>query len=393
MKNKKLFISFVYIMAFALFLGFTFACEAADKDIVATLNGTNITLDEFKEAVRYKRFSTLQEYQYIAYLYSMYNMPLDESLTTKYETILSEDGKVDLGQKTIDQLVYNIILDTESKKAGISVTDDEVNESLKQMFGITEESAADQTESTGDTLLDSNSSDMTPPEPEISQEAKLQTAMDEYFTATVGDLFSQDFFTNQIYYSLLESKLLDETVFANHVFEAEMVSARHILVETEEIAKEVLEKLNSGEKWDDLAAAYSKDSSNKDKGGNLGWFARGMMVKPFEDAAFSLKKGEISEPIKTDFGYHIIASDGKEIRPLEDDALNNAKNELYKTWYEKVNSEYKPETFDIWKDNIPMEPVFKPIEQPKAEASEVPAEESAPETSPESTPVAETKQP
>jgi hypothetical protein len=53
MKNKKLFISFVYIMAFALFLGFTFACEAADKDIVATLNGTNITLDEFKEAVRY----------------------------------------------------------------------------------------------------------------------------------------------------------------------------------------------------------------------------------------------------------------------------------------------------------------------------------------------------
>ena len=97
-------------MAFALFLGFTFACEAADKDIVDTLNGTNITLYEFKEAVRYKRFSTLQEYQYIAYLYSMYNMPVEESLTTKYETILIEDGKVDLCQKTIDQLVYNIIL-------------------------------------------------------------------------------------------------------------------------------------------------------------------------------------------------------------------------------------------------------------------------------------------
>ena len=378
-------------MALALFLGFTFACEAADENVVASLNGTDITLDEFKEAVRYKRFSTLQEYQYIAYLYSMYNMPLDESLNKKYETILSEDGKTDLGQQTIDQLVYDIILEAESKKAGISVTQEEVNDSLKQMFGITEESAADQADTAADTLLDSNSSDMTPPEPEISQEAKLQTAIDEYFTAAVGDLFSQDFFTNQIYYSLLESKLLDETVFADHVFEAEMVSARHILVETEEIAKEVLGKLEAGEKWDDLAAAYSKDASNKDNSGNLGWFARGMLVKPFEDAAFSLEAGEISDPIKTDYGYHIIASDGKEIRPLEDEALNNAKNELYKTWYKEVNSEYQPETSDIWMENIPMDPAFKPIEMPKVEEKEVPVEETAPEISPESTPVTETE--
>lgn len=387
MKNKKILISFIYIIVLALFLGFTFACEAADENIVATLNGTNITLDEFKEAVRYKRFSTLQEYQYISYLYSMYNMPLDESLTKNYETALSEEGKTDLGQKTIDQLVYNIILDNESQKAGISVTDQEVNDSLKQMFGITDENAENQADVSADTMLDSNSSDMTPPEPEINQEAELQTAIDNYFSATVGDLFSQDFFKKQIYFSLLESKLLDETVFADHVFEAEMVSARHILVETEDIAKEVLGKLDAGEKWDDLAAAYSKDTSNKDNGGNLGWFARGMMVKPFEDAAFALESGQISDPIKTDFGFHIIASDGKENRPLEDEALSNAKNELYQTWYEEITAEYKPETFEIWTDNVPMEPVFEPIELPTAEENAAPVEETAPE----STPVTETK--
>ncbi len=387
MKNKKILISFIYIIVLALFLGFTFACEAADENIVATLNGTNITLDEFKEAVRYKRFSTLQEYQYISYLYSMYNMPLDESLTKNYETALSEEGKTDLGQKTIDQLVYNIILDNESQKAGISVTDQEVNDSLKQMFGITDENAENQADASADTMLDSNSSDMTPPEPEINQEAELQTAIDNYFSATVGDLFSQDFFKKQIYFSLLESKLLDETVFADHVFEAEMVSARHILVETEDIAKEVLGKLDAGEKWDDLAAAYSKDTSNKDNGGNLGWFARGMMVKPFEDAAFALESGQISDPIKTDFGFHIIASDGKENRPLEDEALSNAKNELYQTWYEEITAEYKPETFEIWTDNVPMEPVFEPIELPTAEENAAPVEETAPE----STPVTETK--
>ncbi|MEL7659139.1 MAG: SurA N-terminal domain-containing protein, partial [Bacillota bacterium] len=81
MKNKKLIITIAFFVAFSFFAGFAFTSEAADDNVVAIIDGTNITLDEFQEAVRYKRFDTLQEYNYMAYLYSMYNIPLDESVT------------------------------------------------------------------------------------------------------------------------------------------------------------------------------------------------------------------------------------------------------------------------------------------------------------------------
>ncbi len=82
--------------------------------------------------------------------------------------------------------------------------------------------------------------------------------------------------------------------------------ASHILVADEKTAKEVKEKLDNGEDFAKLAKEYSTDTANAANGGNLGTFSKGQMVKEFEDAAFALKEGEISEPIKTQFGYHII---------------------------------------------------------------------------------------
>ena len=93
--------------------------------------------------------------------------------------------------------------------------------------------------------------------------------------------------------------------------EPEEVKARHILVEDEETAKSILEQLARGEDFIELAKEHSTDPGSKDKGGDLGYFKRGVMDAAFEDVAFSLAIGETSEPVKTIFGYHIIRVEDK----------------------------------------------------------------------------------
>ena len=83
------------------------------------------------------------------------------------------------------------------------------------------------------------------------------------------------------------------------------VSARHILVENKHEAEDLLKKLSEGTTFEELAKTFSKCPSGRE-GGSLGEFGRGQMVKPFEDAAFSLEVDQVSEPIQTQFGYHLI---------------------------------------------------------------------------------------
>jgi len=83
------------------------------------------------------------------------------------------------------------------------------------------------------------------------------------------------------------------------------VNASHILVKTEQEAWIIMGELQKGKKFEEVAKEKSLCPSRK-KGGSLGWFTKGQMVKPFEDACFSGKKGQIIGPVKTEFGYHII---------------------------------------------------------------------------------------
>lgn len=88
------------------------------------------------------------------------------------------------------------------------------------------------------------------------------------------------------------------------------VRASHILVSSLEAAKKVLYELEHGKEFEDLAKKHSMCPS-REQGGDLGFFEKGQMVKEFEDVAFSLELGKLSEPVKTEFGYHIIKITGK----------------------------------------------------------------------------------
>lgn len=83
------------------------------------------------------------------------------------------------------------------------------------------------------------------------------------------------------------------------------IRASHILVNTKAEADKILNRLRAGARFEDLARKHSQCPSGR-KGGDLGYFGRGQMVKPFEEAAFSMQKGQISQPVQTQFGYHLI---------------------------------------------------------------------------------------
>ena len=87
---------------------------------------------------------------------------------------------------------------------------------------------------------------------------------------------------------------------------ANKIRCLHILVQKQSEALVVLERLKNGESFANLAKELSIDKGSGKRGGDLGSFGRGMMVKPFEEAAFKLERGQLSEPVKTEFGYHII---------------------------------------------------------------------------------------
>ncbi len=84
------------------------------------------------------------------------------------------------------------------------------------------------------------------------------------------------------------------------------IKCSHILVAKQSEALAILDRINNGEKFGKLAKELSTDSGSAKRDGNLGYFTKGKMVKQFEEAAFILQIGQISEPVKSDFGYHII---------------------------------------------------------------------------------------
>ena len=153
--------------------------------------------------------------------------------------------------------------------------------------------------------------------------------------------WSEEEYVNVVRTDLLRRKLQD--IFAATVpTTTEQIHARHILVDTKEQADAALVRLKKGETFEALAKELSKDTASKDKGGDLGWFPKGAMVKAFEDAAFALKLNEVSAPIQSQFGYHIIQLlEGPQVRPLDAATLTQQQNAALTNWLSDQRDQHR----------------------------------------------------
>lgn len=141
----------------------------------------------------------------------------------------------------------------------------------------------------------------------------------------------------------IRATVTDKDVKDNHKPE---MKVSHILVKDEKTAKEVKEKINNGEDFTALAKQYSEDTGSKEQGGEIAGFAPGQTVKEFEEAAYKLDAGQVSEPIKTSFGYHIIkVTDKKELKPF-DEVKDSIRKDLEQQRLQDATGKWKQQVIN-----------------------------------------------
>ncbi len=188
------------------------------------------------------------------------------------------------GPDALEQLIARELIAQEAKRLNIEISEAELDEEIEQIVSENFQGSRDDFLS----VLEFYG---------ISEESFVEDAR---LNLLVRKLAMTEIETT-------EQDLLDFFESHSYLFEEpQQVEARHILVESEEEARAIIEGLNDGEDFAELAAQNSIDLSNKDNAGYLGFFGRGEMVAEFEDAAFSLEIGEISDAVQTMFGFHII---------------------------------------------------------------------------------------
>ncbi|QQY79495.1 foldase protein PrsA [Keratinibaculum paraultunense] len=287
--RKNILMIFVIVSIISLALS---GCTKKEKGIVAKVNGDVITQEEFD--IEFEIYKTMYKKQF-------------------GEDALAQEAE---GNKTMEELLKENILEKliieklilkEIKDMNITVTEEEVEKHLEDF--INSLGGKEKYEE----FLKKNGFSQKFVEDNIRKELLYEKHREN--------------FMNQI--ELSEKELKD--YYEKNKDSLIKVRVSHILVPTEEEGKKVLERLSKGEDFHSLAATESIDSNSAVKGGDLGYFTKGSMAKEFEEVAFSLEVGEISDLVKTELGYHIILLEDKidTYEDLKEDIIPLLKNQKY----------------------------------------------------------------
>lgn len=361
---------------------------------VADVNGDEITTKEFQARVVLQRNQMLR--QYIQYLqYQQFGMDTSAQLQ-QIESSLNNPTVV--GQQVLDDMIRDVLIRQEAAQRGISVTTEEVETFKQEQFGYYPDGTPTPTvtptpvdvtyptlsaeqlalvtvtpiptkgptstplpTATVDSAITPEPTSTITPTPLPSPTATpytLEGYQNTYATAQAGLVeagMSKDQYDRIFETELLRKKLFD-AVTGDLPHEQEQVWARHILVASEEEAKAVIERLKNGEDFGALAAELSQDTGSAANGGDLGWFGKGQMVPPFEEAAFNLKVGEISKPVQSDFGWHVIQLLDRASLPMTASEYEQARQAAFDEFLTNLREQSNVTIYDYWTERVPTEP-------------------------------------
>jgi len=299
---------------------------------IAVVNEQAITTREYQLMVRYRRFELASQVAMLQnQLARLDPTAEDQQFLVQYlqQQIQQVQARgLSLPSQVLDEMIDDEIVRQEAARRDIVITTEEVQQEIERLFGYDRNPPTPTP--TPITATATITVTPAPTEPPMTEE-DFQKTYGEYVVAlrkNVGltEAAFRRLFESGIYQRKLQEALAEEVPTAE-----EQVHARHILVETEEEAQEVLERLDAGEDFAALADELSIDTSTE--GGDLGWFARGQMVLEFEEVAFALDSGETSHVVETSFGYHVINLIERDPnRPLDEATLDRRKASALEEW-------------------------------------------------------------
>ncbi len=383
-------IALVIVVAVILLVGFGILDETVlqQRRAVASVNGEEITVAQFEARVRLERDSLINQYAQYLQLAQSFGMDFNTQLG-QIETQLYDYQAV--GQNVLDTMTYELLYRQIAQEEGISFSADEIESGIQEYLGYYADGTP--TPEADNAPVKQEAATLSPeqlalvtatPEPTQAPTATAVPEEEAEPTAAPAPTIAPTEYTYEGYQAayaetlpLYEAYGLSEADF-RFLFEANLyytalydmvtadveresqdyVWARHILVEDEETANEVRDKILAGEDFSALAAEYSTDPSAASNYGDLGWFTTGQMVAPFEEAAFALENiGDVSEIVPTDFGFHVIQLLGRESRPMSEDAYQSLKDSAFQNWIVTKYAESDVELYDnVWQSNIPTDP-------------------------------------
>jgi peptidyl-prolyl cis-trans isomerase D len=362
---------------------------------VAEVNGEKITTKEFQARVSIQRNQMLNQYVQYSQYQQVFGMDMSSQLQ-QIQTQLSVPTIV--GQQVMDNMIRDVLIRQEAKKRGISVGPEELDAFKKAQFfffpdgtptpTVTPTEAeityptlsATQlalvtvspvpTEGPTSTPLPTATADPanTPTPTSTTAPTPLPSATPTPYTlegyqntfATAQASLVDSGITKDQYEKIFETELLRqklyEEVTADVPHEQDRLWARHILVATEDEAKAVIERLNKGEDFGELAKELSQDTGSGAQGGDLGWFGKGAMVAPFEEAAYNLKVGEISQPVQSQFGWHVIQLLDRATLPLTSAEWEQARQAAFEDFLTKLRDDSEVTIYDYWTERVPTTP-------------------------------------
>jgi len=379
----------VGILIIILIAAFVVEQLVIPNQAVAVVNGENITVGQFREAVSFERSRLLLQFNQIQSAGLDINQLAQQE---PYATWLNEINVPDqLGLRVLNDMVDDILIRQEAEERNVTVNEEAVEEQVNTFFGFDptevaligiEPTATDiptetptpfvsPTPSPTPTLTPTLGPDETQevvepsstpqptlvvptlaPDEVVENFNESQDNFRSYFSsAGLGGNTVDAFFERQALEALLADNVFGETdtlLFAD---------VRHILVESEETALEVMDALNNGESFADLARAVSTDTGSGSRGGELGDSYVGNYVPEFREAVENAEIGAIVGPVKSEFGYHIIQVRSREERSGDDVAaqLESAKQREFSLFLEELraNNTDNIELYDNWIDYVP----------------------------------------